>query len=76
MGTLRVNVEAMVSSANHVIGQGEDLATEHLASSNKIESANAQWVGTSAPALMARAAQWTQTSSTLLARLSDHAQNR
>jgi WXG100 family type VII secretion target len=72
--TLRVNHEDMVGSAIHVTGQGEDLAMGHLASDNRMESAQAGWQGTSSAALAAKLADWQPKSQILLARVSDHAQ--
>jgi WXG100 family type VII secretion target len=72
--TLRVNHEDMVGSAIHVTGQGEDLAMGHLASDNRMESAQAGWQGTSAAALAAKLADWQPKSKVLLARVADHAQ--
>lgn len=71
---LRVNLEDMVGSAVHVGGQGEDLAAAHLESDNLIESAQSGWQGTSAAAISTKMAAWSQTSSQILTRISDHAQ--
>ena len=71
---LRVNVEDVVGSAVHVTGQGEDLAIGHLASDNKMETAQSGWQGTSALALAAKVAEWQPKSKALLARMADHAQ--
>ncbi|MCV7229092.1 WXG100 family type VII secretion target [Mycolicibacterium komossense] len=64
----------MVGSAIHVTGQGEDLAAGHLASDNRMESAQAGWQGTSAIALAAKLADWQPKSKVLLARVADHAE--
>lgn len=71
---LRVNIEDMVGSAVYVSGQGEDLAMGHLASDNKMESAQAGWQGISAAALSAKLASWHPKSQALLTRVADHAQ--
>ncbi len=72
---LRVDVEALAASAAHVAGQGDDLATAHLASDNRIASAQSGWVGSSAAALQNRTAAWQETSRRLLTRVGDHALN-
>jgi len=74
MGVLRANVEQLAIAGNQVVGHGEDLAAGHLAADNRIEAANAAWIGSSAAALSARTTRWRQTTTTLLARVSDHAQ--
>ena len=71
---LRVNLADMVESALHVSGQGEDLAAAHLESANSIESAQSGWQGTSAAAMSSKMAAWSQASSQILTRVSDHAQ--
>jgi hypothetical protein len=49
-GRLRLDLDALASSAAHVTGQGEELATAHLSSDNRIVAANSGWVGSSARA--------------------------
>ena len=73
MNTFRVDIEALAASAAHVAGQGDDLASAHLASDNRIASAQSGWVGSSAAALQARAAAWLETSRRLLTNVGDHA---
>lgn len=73
MAIFRVDLEALAGSVAHVAGQGDDLATAHLASDNRIAGAELGWVGASAAALSATAAAWLQTSRRLLARVGDHA---
>lgn len=73
MESLRVDIEALAGSAAHVAGQGEDLATAHLASDNRIEAAQSGWVGSSAVALQNRTAVWLETSRRLLTNVGDHA---
>ena len=73
--TLRVNIEDLVVSAAAVSGHGEDLAVAHAVADGRIDAAAPGWQGRSAAALAATAAQWSQDSRTLLARLSDHAQS-
>jgi len=73
MAILRVDLETLASSAAHVAGQGEDLASAHLASDNRIAGAEPGWVGASAVALSTTAATWSQTSRRLLTRVGDHA---
>jgi uncharacterized protein YukE len=68
-----VDLEALAGSAAHVAGQGDDLATAHLASDNRIARAESGWVGASAAALGTIADTWLQTSRRLLARVGDHA---
>jgi uncharacterized protein YukE len=72
-GEFRVDPEALAGSAEHVSGQGEDLASAHLSSDNRIEAAQSGWVGTSAAALNARMAAWLETSRRLVARVGGHA---
>lgn len=70
---MRLDLEALACSAAHVTGQGENLATAHLSSDNRIVSAQSGWVGTSAEALNVRMAAWLETSRRLLTRVGDHA---
>jgi uncharacterized protein YukE len=69
----RVDIEALAGSAAHVAGQGDDLATAHLSSDNRIASAQSGWVGSSAAALQTRTAAWLETSRRLLTSVGDHA---
>jgi WXG100 family type VII secretion target len=69
----RVDLAALAASAAHVAGLGEDVATAHVASDNRIAEAQSGWVGASAVALNTKAADWLQASRRLLARLGDHA---
>jgi uncharacterized protein YukE len=73
MAIFRVDLEALADSAAHVAGQGDDLATAHLASDNRIAGAESGWVGASAAALGTTAATWLHTSRRLLTRVGDHA---
>lgn len=72
-GGLQVDLETLAGSAAHVSGQGEDLASAHLSSDNQIEAARSGWVGTSAEALDAAMAAWSETSRRLVARVGGHA---
>ncbi len=72
-GAFRVDVEALASSAAHVAGQGEDLATAHLSSDNRIVAAQSGWVGSSALALNAKTATWLEASRRLVTSVGDHA---
>jgi WXG100 family type VII secretion target len=72
-GKFRVNLEALASSASHVAGQGEDLATAHLSSDNRIVAAQSGWVGSSALAMNAKTAAWLETSRRLVTNVGDHA---
>lgn len=72
-GQFRVDMEALGSSAAHVTGQGEDLATAHLSSDNRIVAAQSGWVGSSAAALQAKTAAWLEASRRLVTRVGDHA---
>ena len=58
---LRLDLEALGSSAAHVTGQGEDLATAHLSSDNRIVAAQSGWVGSSGAALHTKTATWMET---------------
>ncbi len=72
-GVLRVDLEALASSAAQVSGQGEDLATAHLSSDNQIVGAQSGWVGSSALAMDAKSAQWLEDSRRLVTSVGDHA---
>ncbi|MDI3314141.1 MAG: hypothetical protein QJR12_07615 [Mycobacterium sp.] len=67
----QVDLEALVCSAAHVTGQGEDLAIAHLDSDNQLEAAQTGWVGTSAAALNTRMNVWLAASRTLLTRVGE-----
>jgi hypothetical protein len=69
----QLDLEALVSSGAHVNGQGEDLATAHLSSDNRIAAAQSGWVGASAAALHTRTATWLESSRRLLNRVGGHA---
>jgi uncharacterized protein YukE len=69
----RIDLEALAGSAAHVAGQGEDLATAHVASDNRIAAAQSGWVGASAAALQTKTATWLATSRLLLTRVGGHA---
>jgi WXG100 family type VII secretion target len=75
VNVFRVDIEALAASAAHVAGQGDDLATAHVASDNRIASAQSGWVGSSAAALQTRTAAWLETSRRLLTSVGDHALN-
>jgi uncharacterized protein YukE len=72
-GKFRVDLEALAGSAAQVSQHGEDLASAHLSSDNRIAAAQSGWVGDSAAALQIRAASWLETSRGLLTRVGDHA---
>lgn len=69
----RVDLEALAGSAAHVAGQGEDLASAHVVSDNRITAAQSGWVGASAAALHTKTATWLHTSRRLLTRVGGHA---
>ncbi len=69
----RVDLAALAASAAQIAGLGEDVASAHLASDNRIAAAQSGWVGVSAIALNTAAAEWLQASRRLLTRLGDHA---
>jgi uncharacterized protein YukE len=69
----RVDLEALAVAAAHVAGQGEDMASAHVASDNRISAAQPGWVGASAAALHTTTAAWLQTSRRLLTRVGGHA---
>lgn len=69
----RVELAALASSAAQVSAQGEDLASAHLASDNRIANVQSGWVGVSAGALSIKTAAWLETSRGLLARVGAHA---
>lgn len=71
---LRVNIEDLVASGVAATNHGEDVATRHAAADNKIDVAQFGWQGLSAAALGACTQSWRSTTTTLLARISDHAQ--
>jgi uncharacterized protein YukE len=72
--TLRVSIEDLVASGLAVTDHGENVATAHAAADGRIETARAGWQGLSAAALATKSVAWTQTTSALLTRMSDHAQ--
>ena len=49
-GKFQLDLEALAHSAAQVSGQGEDLATAHLSSDNRMVAAQSGWVGSSAAA--------------------------
>jgi uncharacterized protein YukE len=69
----RVDLEALAHSAAHVSGQGEDLASAHLSSDNRMAAAQSGWVGTSALALSAKTTAWLADSRRLITRVGEHA---
>jgi uncharacterized protein YukE len=72
-GTFRIDLEALACAAAQVSAHGEDLASAHLSSDNRIAAAQPGWVGDSAAALDSRTACWLETSRRLLARVGEHA---
>ena len=72
-GEFQVDLQALASSASHVSGQGEDLASAHLSADNRIAAAQSGWVGSSALALSAKTAAWLEASRRLVTRVGDHA---
>lgn len=72
--SLRVSIEDLVACGMAVTAHGEDLAAAHTAADGRIDAALPGWQGRSAAALCARAAQWSQHSRVVLARIGDHAQ--
>jgi hypothetical protein len=54
-------------------GKGEDLASAHLSSDNRIVAVQSGWVGSSALALNAKTATWLEMSRTLVTSVGDHA---
>jgi WXG100 family type VII secretion target len=72
-GMFRVDLEALACAAAEVSAHGEDLASAHLSSDNRIAAAQPGWVGDSAAALDTRAASWLETSRRLLAAVGEHA---
>lgn len=69
-----VNLSALVGSAVHVSGQGEDLAAAHVDTDATMAAAHAGWQGASAAALAEKLTAWGDQSRTLLTRISDHSQ--
>ncbi|BBX47582.1 hypothetical protein GCM10009641_17800 [Mycobacterium cookii] len=69
----RVDLAALAASAARIAGVGEDVATAHLTSDNRIAAAQSGWVGLSATALNIAVAEWLQASRRMLTRLGDHA---
>ncbi|UQX13585.1 hypothetical protein [Candidatus Mycobacterium methanotrophicum] len=72
-GKFRLDLEALAHSAAQVSGQGEDLATAHLSSDNRIVAAQSGWVGSSAVALSTKTATWLEDSRRLVTRVGGHA---
>jgi WXG100 family type VII secretion target len=71
--SLRVNLDHLEISAAQVTGHGEDLATSHLSADNRIAAAQAGWTGRSAEALAHRTSRWATTSTALVTRMGEHA---
>jgi uncharacterized protein YukE len=71
---LGVNIEDLTAVGIAVTNHGEDLAAKHAAADSSIEAAQTGWQGASASALATKSAACLQTTSTLLIRMSDHAQ--
>jgi uncharacterized protein YukE len=69
----RIDLEALAGAAAHVAGQGEDVASAHVSSDNRIAAAQSGWVGASAAALHIKTTTWLATSRRLLTRLGAHA---
>jgi hypothetical protein len=72
-GVFRADLESLASSASHVTGQGEDLASAHLSSDNRIVAAQSGWVGSSALALNSKTATRLETSRSLVTSVGDRA---
>jgi uncharacterized protein YukE len=72
-GNFKVDLEALASSAAHVAGQGDDLASAHLSADNRMAAAQSGWVGESSAALRTRTAAWLATSRALITKVGDHA---
>jgi uncharacterized protein YukE len=71
----RVDLAALAGSAAQVSAHGEDLASAHLSSDNRITTVQSGWVGVSAAALSIKTAAWLETSRGWLARVGAHALN-
>jgi uncharacterized protein YukE len=69
----RVDLAALAGSATQVSAQGDDLASAHLSSDNRITNVQSGWVGASAAALSLKTSTWLETSRGLLARVGAHA---
>jgi uncharacterized protein YukE len=69
----RVDPAALAGGAAQVSAQGEDLASAHLSSDNRITNVQSGWVGASAAALSIKTAAWLETTRGLLARVGAHA---
>ncbi|MGB6209557.1 WXG100 family type VII secretion target [Mycobacterium sp.] len=72
-GKFRVDLEALAGSAAQVSEYGDDLASAHLSSDNRIAAALSGWVGDSAAALHAKTASWWEASRRLVTSVGDHA---
>ncbi|MCV7225888.1 hypothetical protein [Mycolicibacterium komossense] len=71
---LKADIEHLTTSGVAVTHHGEDVAMQHAAADERIETAQRGWQGLSAVAMSARAEAWQTTTSALLTRMSDHAQ--
>ena len=74
MDDIRLNIDKLTTSGLAVTNHGEDVAAKHAAADGKIETASVGWQGRSAAAMATRWAAWQETTSTLLTRMSGHAQ--
>jgi hypothetical protein len=72
--TLRVNIEDLITSGVSITSHGEDVAARHAAADSKVEAARFGWQGLSSAALSPCAQSWRTTTTTLLTRMSGHAQ--
>jgi uncharacterized protein YukE len=73
--SLWAKLEHLATAAAEATGQGEDLAMSHLSADNRIAAAQAGWAGQSAEALARRASCWAANSTSLVARIGEHANN-
>jgi uncharacterized protein YukE len=69
----RVDPAVLAGSAAQVSAHGEDLASAHVSSDNRITNVQSGWVGASAAALSLKTSTWLETSRGLVARVGAHA---
>ena len=72
--SMDVDPASLVSSGQLMDQHSRNVFTTHSAADQAIESSLFSWVGASRAALVAKAAAWAEATTTLSARLYDHAE--
>jgi WXG100 family type VII secretion target len=69
---LRLDLAALHASASQIDVSADDLRAQHGSANGRIAAAQTGWIGISAAALAAKAAQWEQESATHYTELVKH----